>query len=169
MLHADDWQSFFAAQAENELGNKNSSVYTEAWSPNKSDATRFQTLVSDINNVVFAVDQDKNIHALHSFKVSGGSLLRPSTKLMCLLGTGSRATAFIIDQQTLLNPCNMITPTIEELEVCSGDDEVKAVNAPAAIWSCNLSRLRIFPSSPLASRHGHVIGNKQLLKAHSSS
>jgi hypothetical protein len=38
---------------------------------------RFQTLVSDINNVIFATDQDKNIHALHSFKVTGGTLLRP--------------------------------------------------------------------------------------------
>ena len=131
MLHTIDWQSFYAARADNELGNKNSSVYTEAWSPDKSDATRFQTLVSDIDNVVFGVDQDKNIHALHSFKVSGGSLLRPSTKLMCLLGTGSRATAFIIDRQTLLNPCNMITPTIDELQECSNEDEVKAVNAPA--------------------------------------
>jgi hypothetical protein len=50
---------------------------------------------------------------------------------MCLLGTGSRATAFIIDRQTLLNPCNMITPTIDELQECSNEDEVKAVNAPA--------------------------------------
>jgi hypothetical protein len=57
--------------------DKKASVYTEAWSPNKSGATRFQTLISDIDNVVFGVDNDKNIHALHSFKVSGGSLLRP--------------------------------------------------------------------------------------------
>ena len=131
MLHAINWQSFYAARADNELGNKSSSVYTEAWSPDKSDDTRFQTLISDIDNVVFGVDHDKNIHALHSFKVSGGSLLRPSTKMICLLGTGLRATAFIIDRQTLLNPCNMITPTIDELQECSNKDEVKAVNAPA--------------------------------------
>ena len=133
MLHANDWQSFFAARADNELGNKNSSVYTEAWSPDKNDATRFQTLISDIDNVVFAVDHDKNIHALHSFKVSGGSLLRPSTKLMCLLGTGLRETAFIIDRNTLWNPCNMITLTIDDLQECSNKDEVHAINPPAKI------------------------------------
>jgi hypothetical protein len=132
MLHTNDWQSYYAALANSELGNKNTSVFTKAWSPDKSDAERFQTLVSDINNVVFAVDQDKNIHALHSFKVSGGSLLSPSTKLTCLLGTGSQATAFIIDRQSLLTPCNMITPTIDVLEVCSDEDEVKAVDAPEA-------------------------------------
>jgi hypothetical protein len=129
MLHAN-WQSFFAARADNELGNKNTSTYTEAWSPDKSNSVRFQTLVSDINNVIFAADQDKNIHALQSFKVTGGTLLRPTTKLMCLLGTGSSATAFIIDKQSLLNPCNLITPTINELQECSNEDEVNAINAP---------------------------------------
>jgi hypothetical protein len=85
MLHAN-WQSFFAARADNELGNKNTLIYTKAWSPDKSNDVRFQTLVSDmINNVIFAADQDKNIHALHSFKVAGGMLLHPTTKLMCLL------------------------------------------------------------------------------------
>ncbi len=132
MLNSNDWQSYCAARADSKLGNKNSLVYTEAWSPDKTDATRFQALISDINNVLFAVDQDKNIHALHSLKVSGGSLLCPSTKLFCLLGTGLGATAFIIDQQTLLNPCNMITPTIDDLQECSNKDEVKVVKAPAA-------------------------------------
>jgi hypothetical protein len=91
---------------------------------------RFQTLVSDINNVIFAVDQDKNIHALHSFKVAGGTLLCPTTKLMCLLGTGSSATAFIIDKQSLLNPCNLITPTINKLQECSNKDKLNAINVP---------------------------------------
>jgi len=59
MLHAIDWQSFYAARADNFLGNKNSSVYTEAWSPDKSDDTRFQILISDIDNVVFGVDHDR--------------------------------------------------------------------------------------------------------------
>ena len=59
-------------------------------------------------------------------------MLCPSTKLFCLSGSGSRATDFIIDRQTLLNPCNMITPTIDDLQECSNNNEVKAVEAPAA-------------------------------------
>ena len=129
MLHAN-WQSFFSARADNELGSKNTSIYTKAWSSNKSDDVRIQTLISDINKVIFAADQDKHIHALHSFKVAGGTILRPTTKLMCLLGMGSSATAFIIDKQSLLNPCNLVTPTIEKLQECSKEDEGNAVNAP---------------------------------------
>jgi hypothetical protein len=129
MLHTN-WQSFFAAQADNDFGNKNTLIYTEAWSPDKSDDVRFQTLISDINSIIFAADQDKNIHALHSFKVAGGTFLCPTTKLMCLLGSGSSATALIVDKQSLLNPCNLITPTIDELQECYNEDEVNAINAP---------------------------------------
>jgi hypothetical protein len=129
MLHTD-WQSFFAAQADNNLGNKNTLIYTKAWSPDKSEEMRFQTLISDINSIIFAADQNKNIHALHSFKVAGGTLLCPTTKLMCLLGSGLSATAFIVDKQSLLSPCNLITPTIKELQECSNEDKVNAINAP---------------------------------------
>jgi hypothetical protein len=129
MLHPN-WQSFFAARADNDLGNKNTLIYTKAWLPDKSNDMRFQTLISDINSVIFAADQDKNIHTLHSFKVAGGTLLCPTTKLMYLLGSGSSATAFIADKQSLLNSCNLITPTIDELQECSNKDEVNAINAP---------------------------------------
>ncbi len=70
------------------------------------------------------------IHALHSFKVLGGTLLRPATKLLCLLGSGPSAATFIIDKQSLLNPCNLVTPTIDELQECSNEDQVNAVIAP---------------------------------------
>jgi hypothetical protein len=129
MLHTN-WQSFFAARADNNLGNKNTLIYTEAWLPDKSNDVRFQTFISDINIIIFAADQDKNIHALHSFKVAGGTLLCPTIKLMCLLGSGLSATAFIVDKQSLLNPCNLITPTINELQECSNEDEVNGFNAP---------------------------------------
>jgi hypothetical protein len=125
MLHTN-WQSFFAARADNDLGNKNTSIYTEAWSPDKSDNVRFQNLILDINSVIFAADQDKNIHALHSFKVAGGTLLCPTTKLMCLLGSGLSATAFIVYKQSLLNPCNLITPTINKLQAMENLTNMKA-------------------------------------------
>jgi hypothetical protein len=84
----------------------------------------------DVDNVVLATDKDKKIHALHSFKVSGGTPLHPNTKLMCLLGLGSSATAFLLDKQSLLNPCNLVTPTIDNLQECSNKDKVNAINAP---------------------------------------
>jgi hypothetical protein len=129
MLHLN-WNSHLAAQADNELGNKNTMVYTEAWSPDKNNNKRFQTLILDVGNVLLATDQDKKIHALHSFKVSGGTPLHPTTKLMCHLGLGSSATAFLLNKQSLLNPCNLVTPTIYNLQECSNEDKVNAINTP---------------------------------------
>ena len=113
------WKAFFAARVENEIGNKNTSVYTEAWSPDKNDNVRFQNLISDTDNVLLATDSDNMIHTLHSFKVVGGTLLRPTTKLMCLLGSGPRATALLVAKQSILNPCDLKTPTIDEIKECS--------------------------------------------------
>ena len=129
MLHAN-WHDYYAARADNNLGNRDTSIYTEAWSPDKNDDVRFQTLISDINNVIFAADHDKNILVLHSFKVAGGSLLHPTTKLMCLLGAGSNAAVFTIDKNSILTPCDLITPTIDELMGCSNEEEVNAIAAP---------------------------------------
>jgi hypothetical protein len=104
MLHLN-WKSHFTAQVGNNLGNKNTSVYTKAWSLDKNEDKRFQTLILDIDNLLLATDQDMKIHALHSFKVLGGTLLRPATKLLCLLllGSGPSATTFIINKQSLFN------------------------------------------------------------------
>jgi hypothetical protein len=129
MLHLN-LKSHFAARVDNNLGNKNTLVYTKAWFPDKNSNERFQTLILDINNVLLATDQDTNIHALHSFKVLGGTLLHPATKLLCLLGSGPSAATFIINKQSLLNPCNLVTPTINELQECSNKDQVNTVIAP---------------------------------------
>ena len=64
------WKAFYAAQIDNELSNKNTSVYTEAWSPDKNDNERFQNLISDPDNVLLATDLDNMIHTLHSFQGS---------------------------------------------------------------------------------------------------
>jgi hypothetical protein len=105
-------------------------VCTKAWSLDKNNDKQFQTLISDINNVLLATDQDMKIHALHSFKVLRGTLLHPATKLLCLLGSGPSAATFVIDKQSLLNPCNIVTLTIDKLQVCSNEDQVNAVIAP---------------------------------------
>ncbi len=49
---------------------------------------------------------------------------------MCLLGSGSSTTAFLVDKQSLLHPCILVTPTIDDLQECSNKDEVNAINAP---------------------------------------
>jgi hypothetical protein len=125
-----NWKSFIAARADNTAGNKNTSVFTEAWSPEKSFEQQFQTLTADPNMVLFATDSSKKLLVLHSFKNTGGTLIGPETKLMCLSGTGALATAFEVNPMTLMAECNLVTPTIDKLQECTTTIEVTEVDAP---------------------------------------
>jgi hypothetical protein len=55
-----DWKSFFAARADSKTGNKNTSVFTKAWLPDKNNKEHFQTLTSDPNMVIFAAGKTKS-------------------------------------------------------------------------------------------------------------
>ena len=92
-----DWKTYIATSTDNADANKNTSVFTEAWLPEKSRDQRFQTLTADPDMVLFATDSNKKLLVLHSFKNAGGTLLRPEKKLMSLSGTGSLATVFEVD------------------------------------------------------------------------
>jgi hypothetical protein len=124
-----DWKTFIAAR-DNAAANKNTSVFTEAWSPKKSIDQPFQTLTMDPDLVLFAADSNKNLLVLHSFKNAGGTLLHPEKKLMCLSGTGSLTTVFEVDHLTLMTECNLVTPTINALRECTAAIEVAKVEAP---------------------------------------
>ncbi len=87
-------------------------------------------LDADPDMVLFAADSNKKLLVLHSFKNAGGSLLRPEKKLMCLSGTGSLATVFEVDHLTLMAECNLVTPTIDELQECKKETVVAEVEAP---------------------------------------
>ena len=89
-----NWKTLIAARSDNTAGNKNTSVFTEAWSPEQSQDQRFQTLTADPDMVLFAADSNNRLLVLHSFKNAGGTLFHPEKKLMCLSGTGEIATIF---------------------------------------------------------------------------
>jgi hypothetical protein len=89
-----DWKTFISTHKDNADANKNTSVFTKAWSPEKSRDQQFQMLTADPDMVLFAADSNKKLLVLHSFKNAGGTLLRLEKKLMFLSGTGSLATIF---------------------------------------------------------------------------
>ena len=49
---------------------------------------------------------------------------------MCLLGTGSLATALEVNHLTLMADCNLVTPTIDALRECTTATEVAEIEAP---------------------------------------
>jgi len=91
-----DWKTFIAARLDNTAGNKNTSVFTEAWSPDQSQDQCFQTLTADPDMVLFATDSNKKLLVLHihSFKNAGVTLFRPEKKLMCISGHRRNCNSF---------------------------------------------------------------------------
>jgi hypothetical protein len=53
-----DWKAFIAARMDNADANKNISVYTVAWSPEKSQDQQFQTLTANPGMVLFVADSN---------------------------------------------------------------------------------------------------------------
>ena len=43
-----NWKIFIAARTDNTAGNKNTSVFTKAWSPEESQDKRFHTLTVNL-------------------------------------------------------------------------------------------------------------------------
>jgi len=119
-----NWKTFIAARIDNTAGNKNTSAFTEAWSPEQSKDQRFQTLTADPDMVLFAADSNKKLLVPHSFKKAGGTLFRPEKKLMCLSGTGEITTVFEVNSFTLTAECNLVTPMIDALRECTTATEV---------------------------------------------
>jgi hypothetical protein len=82
-----DWKSFLATQKKNAAGNKNTTVFTEAWLPQTSIKQHFQMITADQNLAVFVADSSKKLQVFHSFKNTEGTLLLANNQLMCLFGT----------------------------------------------------------------------------------
>ena len=55
-----NWKTFVAARTDNTAGNKYTSVFTEAWSPEESKEQRLQTLTADPDMVLFTADSRKS-------------------------------------------------------------------------------------------------------------
>ena len=125
-----NWKTFIAARLDNSAGNKNTSVFTKAWSPKQKQDQCFQTLTVDSDMVLFATDSNKKLLVLHSFKNAGGNLFRPEKKLMCLSGTGEITTVFEVNPLTLTAKCNLITSMIDALRECTTAMEVAELEAP---------------------------------------
>jgi hypothetical protein len=54
-MPSPDWKSFFATQEDNAAGNKNTTVFTEAWLPQTSVVPHHQTITVGQNLVGFSV------------------------------------------------------------------------------------------------------------------
>ena len=87
------WHELFRSRIGNDEGNKNTSVYSTAWSQATSNEAKMTMLANDPNTAIFAVDVDNKIITLHSFHNFGGSVLNPTNKFGALIGQDRRSSS----------------------------------------------------------------------------
>jgi hypothetical protein len=104
-------------------------------------------LTSNPNMVIFAAGKNEKLLTFHSFKNAGGTLLCPDNKLMYHLGTGASAIAIEVNFKEFVANCNLVTPTIEELNECKTASKVSELEAP------NKTGLVTYPGSASSLQH----------------
>ena len=130
MMLSATWKDYFTSLAANEAGNQDTSVYTTAWAMVVPPATKLSTLTSDPNMILFAADTDSTMITLHSFTNLGGSLLRPSNKVVCLTGSGHAGVPLIVDDKSATEECTFKAPLVDLIIAGKTLTEIEGIADP---------------------------------------
>lgn len=142
------WHELFSSRIGNDEGNKNTAVYSTAWSQATPSEAKMAMLVNDPNTAIFAVDVDDKIITLHSFHNFGGSVLSPANKFGALIGSGRAGSPVIVNETSLTRTLNVATPPLHTIISCLNKQEFEAVQRPAQRAAKNFSTTVSFLPAP---------------------
>ena len=84
IVAAQNWHTYLIAnRPNNKTGNKDTSVYSSAWSQTTTNNNKLALLTNDRSTAVLAVDTNNKIVILHSLKNLGGTILKPTNRFAC--------------------------------------------------------------------------------------
>jgi hypothetical protein len=124
------WYNYFDSRTTNNVGNKNTQVFSSAWATNIPNATKLTAITNDPTTAPLAMDINHQIVVLHSFKNLGGTVFNPTNKFACLLGTRQVTLAVIFDKALLLAICNKATPGYKTIIICLDKAEIEGLAHP---------------------------------------
>ena len=117
VLPSNSFETRFLRLCElSEAGNSNLEAYARAADPSKTDEKdRLNAILMDKENVVVAVNKNKEIIFLHSIVNLGGTFIKPENKIVCLQGMGSDSPAFILDAKTACEEIEFEFPNLKKI------------------------------------------------------
>ena len=116
---------------ENEQGNRNISAFSLALQAGKTRKEKLLSLTEDVDTVFLIADDEKNIVILHSPHNFGGTRTRPTNKVAAMIGLGLTPIGVLINKKAALDDCKLVTPTIDEFELCATGINIAALACPA--------------------------------------
>ncbi len=132
-LHAS-WKALFASiTAVNEAGDRNVAGFTGAMDLEVSLGEKMTKLVQPFG-LLLAANNKKGIAILHHPHNFGGTLLRPSNKVGCLVGVGPSAVPVVLDHDGALSSIAANVLPIAAIADCATVDDLAALpTAPANV------------------------------------
>jgi hypothetical protein len=94
---SNSWTQHLKSRAGNDEANKNMKAFSEEFAPATTVAERVAALVEEIDAAVLLAGPDGTVLRTHSWAKFGGTQLRASAAVACLVGTGPRANIVIVD------------------------------------------------------------------------
>lgn len=125
-----NWKLWYQNLASNEQGNKNIEAFTDSLSSDDTLVQKVRTLTEDLDTVFLAASPERLINIFHSPKNLGGTRVRPTDKIVCLLGLGASATGVLLNQATALVDANIVVPTVDDLSNCETSEDVEGLAMP---------------------------------------
>jgi hypothetical protein len=127
------WQAFLNSHPLNKAGNKNSTVFITAWLALTANDVNFGMIFNEETLTIITVNANNKGVVMYSFKNPGGTLLNPTNKFACLIGSGRVASTVIVDKTSLLLPLIIATPTFVTIISCLDEQEIGAIAHPTQI------------------------------------
>ena len=121
-LHASWTALFNSLTTVNESGNRNIAGFTGAIDF-EANSNEKLTQLNQPFNIILLENSTRGIAVLHNPHNFGGTLLRPTNKVGCLVGTDPVSIPVIVDHGAALLSIQEIVPTIEDINACLTIDD----------------------------------------------
>ena len=132
----------------NKSGNRNIPGFTGTMDF-ETNSNEKMTQLNQPFNVILVATSTRAITVLHNPHNFGGTLLRPTNKVGCLIGTGPVSIPIIVDHGAALHSIQEIVPTIDDINSCLTVDDLSALPTPDNVAGViNLKALRSFFPAP---------------------
>jgi len=147
-LHTSWTALFNSLTTVNESGNRNIAGFTGAMDF-EANSNGKMTQLNQPFNVILVANSTRGITVLHNPHNSSGTLLRPTNKVGCLVGTGPVSIPVIVNHGAALHSIQEIIPTIDDINSCLTVDDLSALPTLDDVAGViNLKALRSFFPAP---------------------
>jgi hypothetical protein len=119
---SNSWAQHLKSLTGKDKANKNIKAIPDALAPSKTTNELLNALVEEVNATILLVGPKNSVQRTHSWAKFGEKQSRPDISIACLIGTGPRANAVIIDHNQAVALTTISIPSATEIAACKTVD-----------------------------------------------